>query len=130
MTKIRSRQELIKQVKSDGIHINIISSHGNSAWYNICRLDKVKMPDDLREQLEHEGKSMYYCSYISSDKYCTPNADKLPIFGNSDKYITKWFYETPVDVLKQDLRDRDYILSWTLRDIAKGGNSKLIVKDE
>jgi hypothetical protein len=30
----------------------------------------------------------------------------LPIYGDGDKYITKWLWHTPIDTIKRDLSDR------------------------
>lgn len=60
----------------------------------------------LTEQLKKEGK--YNTTYIAivSDKKVGPyGMNVLPIYGNSDKYITKHFVSTPKEATADTIRD-------------------------
>lgn len=60
----------------------------------------------LTDQLKKEGK--YNTTYIAivSDKKVGPyGMDVLPIYGNSDKYVTKHFVSTPKEAAADTIRD-------------------------
>lgn len=81
----------------------------------------IKMPTELREQLENEGfyRESVISGIVSSSEAKLPLSTKwLPIFGSSNRFQTKWicsFFDT---CFARDLKDRAMRLSARL-DIDK-----------
>ena len=67
----------------------------------------------LLEQLKDEGKYNYWIAtydFKSKNPEFLVSNEVLPIYGNSEKYITKWFYKDYDIALRTALRDLKNIL--------------------
>ena len=62
------------------------------------------LPKQLIDQLKDEGKYGYYVSFCATDDI--DSCRYLPIYGSSDRYVTKWLYASPEDCVNHDLRDK------------------------
>ena len=62
----------------------------------------------FKQQLKDEG--LYNRCYASGFTETEPgkkiSTDVLPIFGDSNRYVTKWFTHDMFDAVNRDLRDR------------------------
>ncbi len=72
----------------------------------------IAMTSKFKEQLENEG--LYDNSWVGFITNSRENApyrmDWLPIFGSSDKYITKWLTHSPESAIDAMLSDRQIAL--------------------
>lgn len=122
----RLNEALTKKQKRDVI--DYIKEHSffpliDGNYYFIVPMDDehIKMPSELREQLENEGfyGESVISGIVSSSEAKLPLSTKwLPIFGSSSRFQTKWicsFYDT---CFARDLKDRAMRLSARL-DIDK-----------
>lgn len=85
-----------------------------SGYYRIVKANEETIESKaLLQQLKDEGKYNYWISVYDYETKSTnapmPN-EVLPIFGNPDKYITKWFYKDFDSALNQALKDLKTIL--------------------
>lgn len=75
--------------------------------YKVISLDKdhiTDMSEKLEQQLKQECKYGWYITCCSS-RMETKEID-LPIFGDPNKYVTKWLYKDYEEAVQNDLRDR------------------------
>ena len=56
------------------------------------------------EQLKNENKLGWYATQFVR-KGDSPKVESLPIFGNSNSYVTKWFSSDPISLLKKDIKE-------------------------
>ena len=64
----------------------------------------------FEDQLRYDGKWGFFASGVT-DKNPVKNKISprtLPIFGNSNRYVTKWFFRNQEDAIDMDLKDREY----------------------
>lgn len=61
---------------------------------------------NLQEQLENENKYNSWIGFISYEKQSPYSVQMLPIYGNSQEYITRWFTNTAEEAIDQCLNDR------------------------
>lgn len=83
---------------------------GENLYYVTKRVDSENfdLNPELKKQLEQEGKyGRTYVSFITRDKDAKGEMDNLPVFGNSDRYETKWLFANPEDAINKDLRERN-----------------------
>lgn len=78
-------------------------------YYSVQKLNDVnfEMTDKFKNQLIYEG--LYDNSYIgiiTPDPKGPFSMEWLPIFGNSNSYVTKHFKLTPDKAINADLRDK------------------------
>lgn len=59
---------------------------------------------ELYKQLLQEGRKGHYIVGMISTWRGYANIE-LPIYGNSEKYVTKWFYETQDKAIQQQARE-------------------------
>jgi hypothetical protein len=59
----------------------------------------------FKEQLEAEGKYNSWISFITSEQ-APYSISSLPIYGSAEKYVTKWFRDTPEKTIERDLNDK------------------------
>ena len=79
--------------------------------YKVITADKehiIDMSEALEQQLKREGKYGWYISCISS-RIETIERD-LPIFGDPNKFVTKWLFREYEDAVQSDLSDRNLCL--------------------
>lgn len=110
-SRIRENQKIdqrtfIQKVLQDGF---IPLDKGSNRFVVAQINDKnfTDINDKLRTQLEEEGKWNYWIGFIwwkDSDRY---SIRALPIYGSSNRYVTKWFTKTPEDAIRQSLSDKD-----------------------
>ena len=66
----------------------------------------VDMNDMFKQQLKQEGKYGWWaCCSVHSGQGVT--MDRLPIYGDKDRYVTKFFYSDMEDAVKKELADRE-----------------------
>lgn len=100
-----NRKQLIKEVLENG-HIQI--DNGNTV-YVLTQINEENFENispELEEQLKKENKWNTWITLYTGklkDKY---SVTLLPIFGNSEKYVTKWFKNNREEVIMTDLKDR------------------------
>ena len=75
--------------------------------YKVVAVDKdhiIDMSEKLEQQLKQEGKYGWYTTCCSS--HIETREQDLPIFGDSNKFVTKWLVRDYGDAVQSDLRDR------------------------
>ena len=75
--------------------------------YKVVAVDKdhiIDMSEKLEQQLKQEGKYGWYTTCCSS--HIDTREQDLPIFGDSNKFVTKWLVRDYGDAVQSDLRDR------------------------
>lgn len=60
----------------------------------------------LKQQLEEEGKYNWWIGFLVSKVEQPYTVQLLPIYGDSKKYVTKWFTKTAEEAIEIDLKDR------------------------
>lgn len=60
----------------------------------------------LKQQLEDEGKYNSWIGFITFNTQLPYSVRMLPIYGNSQSYVTKWFTESAEEAINQCLSDR------------------------
>lgn len=85
-----------------------------SGYYRIVKANEETIESKaLLQQLKDEDKYNYWISAYDYETKSTnapmPN-EVLPVFGDPDKYITKWFYKDFDSALNQALKDLKTIL--------------------
>lgn len=60
----------------------------------------------FKRQLEDEGKYNSWIGFITFEKQPPYTVQMLPIYGNSQKYVTKWFTNTADEAIDQCLSDK------------------------
>lgn len=96
-------KEIKEQLTTDGF-IKL-----RSGYYRLVQANEETIENKaLLQQLKEEGKYNYWISvYDFKTKTTTaplPNV-VLPICGDLDKYVTKWFYKDFDTALRQALKD-------------------------
>ena len=96
-------KQIKEKLKTDGF-IKL-----RSGYYRLVQANEETIESQaLLQQLKDEGKYNYW---ISAYDYKTKTSDApipnevLPIFGDLDKYVTKWFYKDFDTALNQALKD-------------------------
>lgn len=64
------------------------------------------MNPQLKQQLIDEGKYNSWIGFMTSKKEFPHSIQMLPIYGNSQRYVTKWFTKTALESIDQSLSDR------------------------
>ena len=75
--------------------------------YKVVAVDKdhiIDMSEKLEQQLKQEGKYGWYTTCCSS--HIDTREQDLSIFGDSNKFVTKWLVRDYGDAVQSDLRDR------------------------
>lgn len=60
----------------------------------------------LRQQLENEGKYNLWIGFVTFGTQRLYSIQMLPIYGNSQSYVTSWFTNTAEEAIYQCLNDR------------------------
>lgn len=123
LNKLRAPKKLIEDLKkskakfktaSDLINFmlkneNKVDLKGEDLSFVLVKLEPKNFSDSSKykkffEQLKNENKLGWYTTQFvkNGDK---PEVENLPIFGNSNFYITKWFSSDPVSLLKKDIKE-------------------------
>ena len=79
--------------------------------YHVISLDKdhvSDMSDKLEQQLKREGKYGWYVTVFTNNNEISEI--DLPIFGDPDKFVTKWLYRDYSDAVQSDLRTKSMYL--------------------
>lgn len=78
-----------------------------SLYYRLIQVnsDTVKESDSLLAQLESEGKLNYYIVVPTRTPKAKINKEILPVYGNPDKYVTRWFCETQESAIKSLIKE-------------------------
>lgn len=101
-----TRGSFIKQVLNEG-SINI--DNDGKYIFVVTRINNENFKDvtpKLQQQLEDEGKYNSWIGFITYNEEGPYSTNMLPIFGDPNKYVTKWFTNTPEESIDQNLRDR------------------------
>lgn len=75
--------------------------------YKVITVDKehvIDMSEKLEKQLKQEGKYGWYVTCFSD--HAEIREMDLPIFGNPDKFVTRWLYRDYEEAVQHDLRER------------------------
>lgn len=62
--------------------------------------------EKLKKQLLEENKYNTWIGFIKNELKDKYDIQSLPIYGDPNKYVTKWFASTPEKAIDRDLRDR------------------------
>jgi hypothetical protein len=76
----------------------------------------------LKQQLEDEGKYNSWIGFTAFKAQVPYSVQMLPIYGNSKKYVTKWFTDTAEEAINQDLNDRQFGLLKRANDYIENSN--------
>jgi hypothetical protein len=90
------------QLDSDGKYFYIVTEINDQNFNDIS--------PKLKEQLENEGKYGSYIGFVDSKNTPLYSVQMLPIYGNSQSYVTKWFTDTAEEAIDNDLRSRQMAL--------------------
>ena len=106
MKKKITRGKLIEMVLEGPVFIR--QSWNRDLFFSVHKVnsENFDLSPMLIDQLKREGK--YDTTYIAilSDKQFGPHGmDVLPIYGNSDKFVTKHFVSTPKEAAADTIRD-------------------------
>ena len=106
MTNKITRGKLIEMVLEGPVFIR--QDYNRDLFFSVHKVnsENFDLSPILTEQLKKEGK--YDTTYIAivNDKQFGPHGmDILPIYGNSDKYVTKHFVSTPKEAAADTIRD-------------------------
>lgn len=75
--------------------------------YVICRVTRdnfVDLPESFIKQLKEEGKYGWYTSFFTrANEY---SIDNLAVYGDKDRWVTKWLKDNAEDIVQSDLRDK------------------------
>lgn len=99
-----------KTFKDTVLNKGYISLDDGELFYVMARVNKENFPDmwdKLEKQLKDEGKYNYYIGMICHTNKPPFQSENLPVYGSREKFITKWFKETPNDILRSDIRCKD-----------------------
>ena len=112
MRKI-TRGKLIEMVLEGPVFIRQCPYSNRDLFFSVHKVnsENFDLSPMLIDQLKKEGK--YNTTYIAiiSDKQFGPHEmgphgmDVLPIYGNSDKFVTKHFVSTPKEAAADTIRD-------------------------
>jgi hypothetical protein len=95
-------------IKNGSIPLN-----GGESFYSVVKINKKNFPDmgnGLVKQLKDEGKYNDYIGFISPQSKAPYSTTYLPIYGSSERYVTKWFTKTKEKAMEGDLRSREMCL--------------------
>lgn len=103
-----TRGKLIEMVIEGPVFIRQCPYSNRDLFFSVHKVnsENFDLSPMLTEQLKKEGK--YDTTYIAivNDKQFGPHGmDILPIYGNSDKYVTKHFVSTPKEAAADAIRD-------------------------
>ena len=104
-----TREDLLNLKAGD-----IVKLDGGDTIYTVQKVNdnNIKMPEMLKKQLQDEG--LYDNSYIgfmtSGNSKAPFSSEYLPIYGNSNKYVTKWFSSSVKAAVERDLKDKAMML--------------------
>ena len=76
-------------------------------YYVLARLNKEnfpEMPATLEKQLKDEDKYGTYVTFFSILEKPPYRLEMLPIYGDPERYVTKWLYRDPEEAVKQAAR--------------------------
>lgn len=59
---------------------------------------------DLLKQLEQEGKYNTWIHVVVPDPTQKVSIEYIPVFGNPEKWVTKWFFSNKDEAIKDGLR--------------------------
>lgn len=62
--------------------------------------------EKFKEQLSEENKYNMWIGFITNELKDKYDIQSLPIYGDPNKYVTKWFASTPEKAIDSDLRNR------------------------
>ena len=82
---------------TDGSHVYMVKTITEDNFDDI--------PETLTKQLKAEGKSNYYISCIAY-KGRERTINNLPLYGNANKFVTKWLTPNMEDCVNHDVRDK------------------------
>lgn len=101
-----NRKQLTQKVIDDG-HIWI--DNGETV-YVLTQVNEENFEDispELKEQLKRENKWNTWITICASQLKNKYSVKLLPIYGQSDKYTTKWFTSSKEESIMKDLKDRN-----------------------
>lgn len=64
----------------------------------------------FKQQLIDEGKYNSWIGFFTTQKQSPYSVQWLPIYGDSKRYVTKWFTKTAIESIKQCLRNKQTCL--------------------
>ena len=72
-----------------------------------CNTENFELSDLFEKQITSEGKYGYYVSALVYTREQKPYSQQnLPIYGDPNKYVTKWLFRNIEDVVTHDIKDR------------------------
>jgi hypothetical protein len=102
-----------KSFKQVVLSNNCIPIDNGELTFVIARINDENFRDispRFKEQLKNENKYNSWIGFITHEKQLPYTVQMLPIYGRSDKYVTKWFTKTPEETIDQCLKDKGVCL--------------------
>jgi hypothetical protein len=97
----------LKQILMSKGHVKM--DEDGKCVFTVCQINDTNfndIGDALRQQLVDERKYDTWISFIAYTE-CPPySVQMLPIYGNSQKYVTKWFATTKEESIEQGFKDK------------------------
>ena len=106
MKKKITRGKLIEMVLEGPVFIR--QDWGRDLFFSVHKVnsENFDLSPMLTEQLKNEGKyDTTYIAIVNENQVGPHGMDILPIYGNSDKYVTKHFVSTPKEAAADAIRD-------------------------
>lgn len=102
LTKKSFKQQVLNEgsitIDNDGEYIFVVTQINDKNFKDIS--------PKFKQQLENEGKYNSWIGFITYNEEGPYSTNMLPIFGDPNKYVTKWFKNTPEEAIDQDLNSR------------------------
>lgn len=101
-----NKQSFKQEVLQNG-YITLDKDGGYS--FVVAQINEENFSDitpKLKQQLEEEGKYNWWIGFLTSKVEQPYTVQLLPIYGDSKKYVTKWFAKTAEEAIEIDLKDK------------------------
>ena len=99
-----TRKQFKDVVLKDG-HVKI----DDNLYYIVARVNEdnfKSFPQKLKEQLVEENKYGNWVGVFGNSVNEKLEAMQLPIYGDPNRFVTKWFVSSPEKAIDNDLKDR------------------------
>lgn len=98
-----TKKQFVELAKKGPIQID------ENIFYVVVKMneEQVNMNETFKKQLIEEGKyDNSYVGFMTNETEAPYHMNNLPIFGDQNKYVTKFFVKTQDDAINHDLRQR------------------------
>lgn len=98
-----TRKQFEELAKEGPVQIDV------NLFYVVVKLneEQINMTEAFKKQLIDEGKyDNSYVGFMTNETKAPYHMNNLPIFGDRNKYVTKFFVRTQDEAVNHDLRQR------------------------